>query len=100
MAASDATHGDGGKNKVAPASGTGDGQPVQPYGEDQNEDGSESEVGKRKAEQGDEAEGAVIQAIAVHGRADSGGNGEQNGQGKRGQGQHKGGGIGLRHQIA
>ena len=78
----------------------GDGEPVETNGEEQNEDGSEGEVRERKAEKADEAEGAVVPAIAAGGRAHSGGNGEQDGDGECGKGQRKGGGIGLRDELA
>ena len=44
-----------------------------------NQDWAEREVGERQAEEADDAEGAVVPAVAALGGADAGGDGEGDG---------------------
>ena len=65
-----------GSTRLANDAGAGDGQPSQLDGEEQNQDRAQREVGERQAEEADDAEQAVVPAIAALGGAHSRGDGE------------------------
>ncbi len=88
-------HGDGRKHQVGERARAGDGQPSQLDGEKQNQDGAECEIGERQSEQADDAEQAVVPAIASSGGAYAGGNRKQNGYQQRCQRQLQSVGIAL-----
>ena len=73
----------GGEDEVEEEAGdaagarSGDGQPAELDGEEEDEDGAEGEVGEREADERDDAEGAVLPAAAMEGGADAGGDGER-----------------------
>ncbi len=90
------------EEEVAGASGAccRDGQPAELDGEDEDEDGAESEVGEREADEGDDAEGAVLPAVAMERGADAGGDGGGDADEERGEGEGEGVGVALQDEVS
>src|ERR1700693_2035985 len=78
---------------------TRDWQPSQVNGKKQDENGTESEIGERQPEEADDAEQAVIPAVAPLRRTHSGRNREQHSNHKRRQSQLQSVRIALRDQA-
>ncbi len=90
-----APHSDGRQHQVGQRSRTGNRQQAEVDREKQNQDRPQSEIGKRQTQQADEAEPAVVPAIAAPCGANAGGNGNQQGHDHGGHGQLQGPGIAL-----
>ena len=78
---------------------SGDGEPAEVDGEEKDEDGAEGEVGEGEADEGDDAEGAVLPAVAMERGPDAGGDGDRDADEQRGEGEGEGVGVALEDEV-
>src|SRR5579884_1817809 len=79
---------------------SGDRQPSEIDGEEQNQNRPESKVWKREPQQRDEAEQAVVPAIAPQRRTNAGGDSQAKRHRKSSNGQLQSVGVGLSDDVA
>ncbi len=85
---------------MLPSACGGDGKPSESDGEDEDEDGAEGEVGEGEADERDDAEGAVLPAIAVERGGDACGNGRCDADDECGERESEGVGITLQDEVS
>jgi len=94
-----AAHGDGGQHEIGERTRSGNGEPSQLDGEKKNQDWTQCEVGERQTEKANDAEQAVIPAVAALSGADAGGDRKNDGDEERCQRKLQRVGIALREQL-
>jgi hypothetical protein len=78
---------------------SGDGKPAELDGEDKDEDRAECKVWEGEADEGQDAEGAVLPSAAMEGGGDASGDGESDTNEQGGDGEGEGVGIALEDQV-